>query len=76
MSTLEKIAIDLLGLPAAARALLARQLLASLDDDAEAEDVDAAWAQEAGRRDREIAEGTVCCKPADDVIRDARKGLK
>ena len=76
MTTLERIAIDLLGLPAAARALLARQLLASLDDDAETEDVDAAWAEEVGRRDREIVEGTVECRPADDVLRDARKGSR
>jgi putative addiction module component (TIGR02574 family) len=75
---LETLAIELLGLPASSRALLARQLLASLDDedDATALEVNEAWLEEIERRDAEVRAGTVQCIPAEDVMRRARERVQ
>jgi hypothetical protein len=72
---IEKMAIELLGLPAAQRALLAKQLIASLDE-TERQDVEALWVKEAEARYAEIETGKVECRPVDDVLRDARMKLK
>ena len=73
--TLDQLSLELLGLPAKARASLAEKLLASLEDDM-SQEVDHLWAAEAERRAREIDEGTVSCRAAEDVIRDIRSRLK
>jgi hypothetical protein len=72
---IEKMAIELLGLPAAQRALLAKQLIASLDE-TERQDVEALWVREAEARYAEIATGKVECQPVDEALSDARKKLK
>ena len=56
------------------RAELASELLSSLDDLSEAE-VEELWAEEALRRDRELANGTAETVPADEVFAAARARL-
>ena len=76
MSTqLERLAIELLGLPASSRALLAKQLLASLDE-TETPDSQQLWIEVAQRRAAELAEGKVEGIPAEEVLRRARERLK
>ena len=71
----EELAIELLALPAADRALLATQLISGLDESSDP-DAEALWLEEARRRSAEIAAGSVVCRPAEDVFRDARKSLE
>ena len=71
---LEELAVELLGLPASSRAYLAKQLILSLEDQANP-DAERLWLAEAKRRSREIAEGTVECPPAEEVFRRARDKL-
>jgi len=76
MSTkLERLALELLGLPASSRAQLAKQLIASLDE-SESPDAEELWLEEAQRRAAEIAEGKVTCVPAEEVFRQARERLR
>jgi hypothetical protein len=72
--TIEQLAIELLGLPAKARAALAEKLVASLEEEA-AGDVDALWAEEAERRLKEAEAGAVSLRPAEAVLVDARSRL-
>jgi hypothetical protein len=72
---LEKIAIELLGLPATKRALLAKQLIASLDE-SEVRNVEALWIKEAEARYAEVGAGEVECRPVTDALREAREKLK
>lgn len=74
-ATVEKIAIDLLGLPAESRALLAEKLIESLDEKQD-KDVESLWIKEARRRSKEIKSGKVKCKHAKDVLREAYLKLK
>ena len=75
MSTqLERLAIELLGLPASSRALLAKQLLASLDE-TETPDSQQLWIEVAQRRAAELAEGRVEGIPAEDVFRELEEEL-
>ena len=75
MSTkLERLALELLGLPASSRAELAKQLISSLDE-SESPDAERLWFEEARRRAAEIAEGKVECVPAEEVLRRAREKL-
>jgi hypothetical protein len=73
--TIEQITLELLGLPAQYRALLAEKLLSSLEDSI-VSDTESLWIKEAERRFKEIQEGTVICRPAEEVLRDAREKLK
>jgi putative addiction module component (TIGR02574 family) len=71
MSTYDEIITAALALPPGARAMLAEHLLESLD----AEDqkrIDALWAEEAERRDREIEDGNVSDIPGDEVMNRMR----
>ncbi len=73
MSTnMERLALELLSLPASSRAELAKRLIASLDE-FESPDAGNFWLEEIKRRDAEIAEGKVECIPAEDVFRELRK---
>ena len=66
---------DSLSLPPGARAMLADQLLVSLD----AEDqkrIDALWAEEAERRDKEIEDGLVTPIPGEEVMERLRARYK
>lgn len=59
-----------LTLPRHERARLAQSLIASLDEEDEAE---RAWTAEAARRDEELRSGRVSVIPASQVFADARK---
>jgi hypothetical protein len=72
---IEDMAMELLGLPAAQRALLAKQLIASLDE-TEMEGVEALWVREAESRYAEIKKGIVECQPVDEALKEAREKLK
>jgi len=66
---------DALSLPPGARAMLADQLLVSLD----AEDqkrIDAIWAEEVERRDKEIEDGVVTPIPGEEVMNRLRSRYK
>ena len=64
-----------LGLPLEERALLAERLLASLDEPADP-DSERLWLEEAERRYRAYKDGSLSARPAEDVLRDARAGLR
>ena len=57
--TIEQLATEALSLPSEARALLAEQLVESLDDANPASQFDGLWAAEASRRLSEIRAGRV-----------------
>jgi putative addiction module component (TIGR02574 family) len=61
-----------LALPEQDRAFLAHQLIASLDNTADA-DAEAQWNEVIDRRSREIEEGRVTCRPVEQVIQDIRQ---
>jgi hypothetical protein len=68
MSTqLERLAVELLGLPASSRALLAKKLIESLDE-TETPDAEALWMEVAQRRAKELEEGVVQGIPAEEVF--------
>ncbi|HEY3855843.1 MAG TPA: addiction module protein [Verrucomicrobiae bacterium] len=69
----EKVA-EVLALPEQDRAFLARQLIASLDATVDA-DAEIQWNVVIDQRSREIAEGKVNCRPAEEVIKDIRDRL-
>ena len=58
-----------------ARAYLARELLASLDELDEVE-IEKLWVNEAIRRDDELDIGTACAYPADEVFARVRARRK
>lgn len=62
-------------LPIRDRALLAQQLIASIDP---GEDIDAevAWLEEAERRYQAYRQGMLAAKPAEQVFREAKARLK
>jgi putative addiction module component (TIGR02574 family) len=69
----EKVA-EMLALPEQDRAYLAHQLIASLDDTVDA-DAETQWQEVIDRRSREIEEGKVTCRPAEETVRDIRAKL-
>lgn len=71
--TAEKVA-EVLALPEQDRAYLARELIASLDNAADA-DVEMQWQEVIDRRSREIEEGRVSCRPVEETVRDIRHKL-
>ncbi|HEU4710356.1 MAG TPA: addiction module protein [Pyrinomonadaceae bacterium] len=75
MSTYEEIISAALALPPGARAMLAEHLMESLDAE-DQERIDARWAQEAERRDKEIDDGTVTPIPGEEVMNRLRSRLK
>ena len=70
--SIEEIEAEALKLDAGARARLAGKLLESLDELPDA-DADQLWAEEAGRRDRDM--DSQSGRSADDVFKDARSRL-
>ncbi len=74
MSIVTKKAAEVLALPEQDRAYLARQLIASLDPQHDA-DAEEQWAEVIERRSREIEEGRVDCRPVEESIRDIRARL-
>ena len=72
---LEKLNSELLTLPPQSRAWLAQNLIASLDE-TNGEEVEALWLEEIRRRDAEIKNGTAQCKPAEQVLQEAREQMQ
>ncbi len=71
----EELKAQALRLDPEARAELARELLASLDDLSEAE-MEKLWLDEAIRRDEELESGAARAHPANDVLDRARAHRK
>ena len=75
MSTqIERLAIELLGLPTSSCALLIKQLLASLDD-SDVPEVSKEWIELAERRADELISGKVQGIPAEEVFRKLRQNF-
>jgi len=69
----DKIA-EMLALPEQDRALLARELIASLDE-ATDPDAEIQWERVIDRRSTEITEGKVTCRQVEQVVQDIRSKL-
>jgi putative addiction module component (TIGR02574 family) len=67
VSTYEEIISAAMALPPDTRAMLAEHLLESLDAD-DQKRIDALWAEEAERRDKEIEDGVVRPIPGEEVM--------
>ncbi len=65
---------EVLALPMSDRAFLAHQLIASLEDNVDA-DAEAQWNEVIDRRSREMAGGRLDTRPEEEVIRDIRTKL-
>ena len=68
ISTYEEIMSAALALPPSAHAILAEHLMESLDAE-DQENIDALWAAEAARRDRELEDGAVTAIPGEEVLK-------
>ena len=73
--TLEQMALQLLGLPASSRALLAKKLIESLDE-TEERDVEKLWVDLAEERLQGILRGERPTQGGEDVFREARINLE
>ena len=73
-NTYEDVVSAAMSLPPQARAVLAEQLLASLESSQD--DVDAAWRAEIERRVKEIEEGEVQLISGEQVMSELRAELK
>jgi putative addiction module component (TIGR02574 family) len=71
MSTYEEVISAALALPPGSRAMLAEHLLESLDAE-DQQRIDAVWAEEAERRDKEIEDGIVTPIPGEEVMNRLR----
>jgi putative addiction module component (TIGR02574 family) len=69
----ERIKSEVTALPAKERAELAYFLLRSLDDEPEDAGAEAAWDAELARREAEVTNGKVACKPAGQVLSELRE---
>ena len=75
MSTsVDKIISEALALPAQARAFVAEKLIESLDAEADGE-ISPAWREEIRKRCREVDEGLVVLRDAQDVLAKAQSAL-
>jgi hypothetical protein len=70
LTQLERLMLELLGLPESTRAILADRLLASLEEIETPPDIREKWIAVAKRRAAELAEGKVEGIPAEDVFRE------
>ena len=75
MSEFEELTARIMALPPEKRAELAEMLIQSIEEK-EDEGVKSAWLAEVYRRDQEIKAGAAVTKPADEVLREARKRLR
>ena len=75
MNTYEEIMSAALSLPPGARAMLAEHLLESLNGEHQ-ERIDALWAEEVERRDKEIEDGIVTPIPGEEVMDRLRARYK
>ncbi len=75
MSTdLGEIALELLGLPAKSRAVLAHKLIEGLEEE-ESPDAASQWIEVAKRRAKELDDGTEQGIPAEEVFRQLEEEL-
>ena len=74
-NTYEEIMSAALALPPGSRAMLAEHLMESLDAE-DQERIDALWAEEAERRDKEIEDGIVTAIPGEEVMNRLRSRYK
>jgi len=72
--TLEQLALDVLGLSARERAILAQQIIASLEDEAVG-DVETLWAEVAENRLRQVTENKVSLRPAEVALAEIKTKL-
>jgi len=70
----EKLASEVLALPSSVRAFLAHKLIASLEDDID-DEAESQWMQVIDRRDEEVKQGLVTCRPVAEVVREIRGKL-
>ena len=75
MRSYEEIKNAALALPADARVMLAEDLLESLDAK-DQQRIDALWAEEAERRDKEMEDGSVTAIPGEVVMNRLRSRYK
>ena len=75
MTTYEEIMNAALALPPGARAMLAEHLIESLDAE-DQQRIDALWAEEAERRDKELEDGIVTAIPGEEVMNRLRSRYK
>ena len=75
ITTYEEIMNAALALPPGTRAMLAEHLIESLDAE-DQERIDALWAEEAERRDKEIEDGIVTAIPGEEVMNRLRSRYK
>lgn len=75
MSTYEEIISAALSLPPGTRAMLAEHLLESLDTE-DQKRIDALWAEEAERRDKEIEDGVITPISGEEVMNRLRARYK
>ena len=71
---LQELRKEVLSLPHSTRALIAQELLESLEE--ETSEVETAWAEEAERRYEEIKSGKVKTIPGEEVLRKVRQRKK
>ena len=71
----ERLALELLGLPASSRATLALKLIESLDEEQD-DNAEQLCLAEAERRLAEVRSGETVTKAAEDVFSDARSRLE
>jgi hypothetical protein len=75
-TTLEKTALELLGLSSSSRALLAEKLLARLEDEEPSKEIEKAWRKEALKRYKAFESGKTTPRKHADVRRDAFRLVK
>lgn len=76
LTHLERLMLELLGLPKSTRAMLAERLMASLEETETSPEILEKWIAVAERRGKELAEGKVQGIPAEEVFRRARERLR
>ncbi len=77
MSTItEKVCIEALSLPRAARAEIAHRLLVSLEDEDFAEDVSDLWREEIARRQADFRESRANAVSAEEALRRAHAAIE
>ena len=75
-TTLEKTALELLGLSASSRAVLAEKLLASLEEEEPSLEIEKAWKKEALKRYKAFKTGKVTPRRHGEVMRAAFRLVK
>ena len=75
MGEFEELTTRIMDLPSKSRAELTEILIQRLEEP-DHQDIKSAWLAEIHRRDQEIASGASVTRPADQVLRDARRQLR